>query len=625
MITAPERFVHSSFGEQTTDYKPIRLLRIQPASDYYSPLEVSLEEVNLLSEPEFKALSYVWGDPKGTIPILLCGKTYEVTANCHAALLRLRQIGDAPLWIDAISVNQKDEEEKLQQIHCMRDIFYSAREVIVWLGYCESRRQQTRPSNEEETDRILAELLEELERLTDTNHFHKFEEVLFDGPDRFRAAEAFVDLLKHPWFERLWVHQEVCLAKQAFALTRFRVFPMRRIFGLRFDQINIPRVFKRLGRKGQTLAGLIERGAAFRSRAISIAQYDRKLKRITSSYGTVSLFKQVTRYKCHDPRDRIFGVLGLLDDYFISQFNPEVVQSLPDLLVATTRALIQERGSLYAMTLARGSSVALPTWVVDWEHNSEASKEYCYSYNSYNSNLGYPKAVSLCPQGCLELKLIGLSVNTVINHTLEPLIQRDTDDIGLVISAQELFLELWRKDFSKYPGGLDAREAALRTVTADIDYLDGFVSSKTRILEKRVLLCQQTMDAINKKRSSIAALDLDKVHISPDLTDNERAYLVAMGNHLKEMKFFISNLGYMGTCPIKPQIGDKISVLPGSKMPVLLRNTNKKENQYTLVGPCFVWGLMDGEAFQDKDSLVLEGKSFEDLQSTEGWETFELI
>ena len=41
---------------------------------------------------------------------------------------------DQPLWIDAICLNQEDDEEKSKQVPRMSDIYSLAEEVIFWLG-----------------------------------------------------------------------------------------------------------------------------------------------------------------------------------------------------------------------------------------------------------------------------------------------------------------------------------------------------------------------------------------------------------------------------------------------------------------------------------------------------------
>lgn len=42
--------------------------------------------------------------------------------------------------------------------------------------------------------------------------------------------------------------------------------------------------------------------------------------------------------------------------------------------------------------------------------------------------------------------------------------------------------------------------------------------------------------------------------------------------------------------------GDYIAVLAGGRFPFVLRSTG---DHYRLIGPCYVHGIMDGEAFLD--------------------------
>lgn len=52
-----------------------------------------------------------------------------------SALLRLRSASSIRvLWVDALCINQKDLEEKSQQVSIMQHIYKSATEVAMWLG-----------------------------------------------------------------------------------------------------------------------------------------------------------------------------------------------------------------------------------------------------------------------------------------------------------------------------------------------------------------------------------------------------------------------------------------------------------------------------------------------------------
>lgn len=67
------------------------------------------------------------------------GVPIEITQNCYAALQQIRAsytADGAPVsvWVDSICINQDNEEEKVDQIPLMLEIYGLAREVIVWLG-----------------------------------------------------------------------------------------------------------------------------------------------------------------------------------------------------------------------------------------------------------------------------------------------------------------------------------------------------------------------------------------------------------------------------------------------------------------------------------------------------------
>ncbi|PMD21173.1 hypothetical protein NA56DRAFT_572448, partial [Hyaloscypha hepaticicola] len=127
-------FKHKPLNRITRNLQPFRLLEIQPSSDPSSQVECTLHHANLLAKPKFKALSYVWGGQSLKVPILLDSKRYDVTRNCYGALLRLRELGETIVWIDAICIDQgKNSEEKSSQIPLMNYIYPAAKEVIIWL------------------------------------------------------------------------------------------------------------------------------------------------------------------------------------------------------------------------------------------------------------------------------------------------------------------------------------------------------------------------------------------------------------------------------------------------------------------------------------------------------------
>ncbi|KAK0640668.1 heterokaryon incompatibility protein-domain-containing protein, partial [Cercophora newfieldiana] len=114
----------------------IRLLSIDPALDPPDhPISCRLVTTELRTGLSYRALSYVWGPPHPEAEIRLDGHPVTVRANLAAILQAIRSTCRATyLWIDAICVNQKHNEEKAEQVAVMADIYYQAEEVLMWLG-----------------------------------------------------------------------------------------------------------------------------------------------------------------------------------------------------------------------------------------------------------------------------------------------------------------------------------------------------------------------------------------------------------------------------------------------------------------------------------------------------------
>ena len=90
----------------------------------------------LFAAPAYVALSYVWGDPNDKTSINLDGRPKQVTRNLEGALRQLRDSLQPlhALWVDAICINQDNQEEKSEQVRHMRFIYSRAEYVICWLG-----------------------------------------------------------------------------------------------------------------------------------------------------------------------------------------------------------------------------------------------------------------------------------------------------------------------------------------------------------------------------------------------------------------------------------------------------------------------------------------------------------
>src|SRR3954466_14649445 len=95
----------------------IRIICVRHSSDPESPIICEIQHASLDEGPHYVALSYTWGENVKTRSISMAGTMFPVTSNLFAALRRLRHVTeDCHIWIDAISINQNDVQERSQEV-----------------------------------------------------------------------------------------------------------------------------------------------------------------------------------------------------------------------------------------------------------------------------------------------------------------------------------------------------------------------------------------------------------------------------------------------------------------------------------------------------------------------------
>lgn len=176
--------------KKTYSYSPllqghIRLLKLLPDQDKTAPLRCSLIDYPLEdlagSNHLYDALSYVWGSPEKTQSISIDSCDLPITTNLHVALLHLRdRFFERIIWVDAISINQQDIQERNSQVQRMAMIYAMASRVIVWIG---------------ESDDNSDQALEEIHKIADEQPTENHGEI----------RKAVLKLLLRPWFRRIWV------------------------------------------------------------------------------------------------------------------------------------------------------------------------------------------------------------------------------------------------------------------------------------------------------------------------------------------------------------------------------------------------------------------------------------
>lgn len=170
----------------------------------------SLEHVSLNEPGPYMALSYHWGDPSKLRRIRIGSSTVFVTANLKDALRailkarhKLCRDPSKPirLWVDAVCINQEDDQERSQQVQRLSQIYSRAEQVVAWVGPTKGNGRKL-SSNDIESLKDLRTL----------------------GPERFvfqltaKQHEAADLLFSERYWRRVWIIQEITVASKVTIL-----------------------------------------------------------------------------------------------------------------------------------------------------------------------------------------------------------------------------------------------------------------------------------------------------------------------------------------------------------------------------------------------------------------------
>lgn len=222
-----------------------------------------------------------------------------VTQNLLTALRYLRRPGtERVLWIDSISINQDDIQERSVEVARMGLIYNKARQVIVWLD----------PASENSA--LAVETLRSIGR--DVRYDPKLHQsgVVYRSPtfriqhdpDALVARESewksIQDLLDRKWFTRLWIYQEIILSKEAVVTVGFSELPWLTFLSTLYWTFRQP-------------ARIPSLSLTFDSDYND--KYVKSILRSTAVDIDIIDFVQFSRYaSCTDPRDRIYSMLNLI-------------------------------------------------------------------------------------------------------------------------------------------------------------------------------------------------------------------------------------------------------------------------------------------------------------------------
>ena len=592
----------------------IRLLTLLPGK-LNAPIRVRLHNTILTKDyvPAYEALSYTWGSADGPIDLLVNvsrgpDQFLPLTQNLECALQHLRYV-DKPrtLWIDAICVNQQDVSERSKQVARMADIYSLAKEVLVWLG-----PEADNSTSALDTLRNMGSLVEvdfRANTMSPSSNAKYSDEFALSDPTKtliFRTKQFMPihHLFGRPWFERLWIQQEIRLATSAIIVCGFQTLPWPAFARASFVLWGRPIDDTELG----------NHGAAFKERRGHVNSLC--TGRVYSNFP--DFLTMTKKCKCTDPRDRVYALLGLLDDDYgiVPNYKKSVTEVYQDMFVA---CMNKQQPSLNLKLLAASgiweSAQELPSWVPDW--SPEKKCEPLMNHDGCGAT-GFSNAEALVDGNVL--RVMGMEVAEI-----QDMVQPQLDEASPLVDFITFIRAVFPRDMLSHASAETRLDALCRVLCCDL-----FSESPDPLLPDR-----------KKSKEGLRMVLQAEWGRKMRLTQDVMVYLNHAFIFIKRRALFSITDGEIGLGPSAAATGDVIAVVPGCPSPMVLRPVYTAEwsvgvptqphstathygipvlKGYKVIGECYLDKLMKSAAILGRlpedyelvDTFVKEQNAFFD-------------
>lgn len=616
--------------------------RYSPVHDK-SVLRCSLRVVNIYNTgpctEQYHALSYVWGNPKQQLPILVDGRVKAIPRRLRFALedlfneMLMGRIEKLPVWADAISIDQSSAQEKSDQIPLMGAIYTRASRVIAVPGY-EEREERfnpywTHPYKLVENFRQLCDPSMQIDRQHFPNSDAPFDR---QGMSLSDIQKAFLDnelpsdedlketsfglfrfVFEMNWWRRAWIRQELslCDAHRAIVLyeggsvtwqtlvntTRW-LDRVEEVFGFNSFLHLLHLVDEDEQQTYVEFATALEAIKHFRDSSMR-AEVDSSRSLASILYYTyihipyIAEAPETQSIGAGLQVDHIYALLALATGEVGTNITPDYALSTLQVFRQVTIDTLRKHGgwTFQCMGVKPGSQNhddEWPSWVIPWglqEHRRPFQVRGTSAENPKNRSLYYasgPK--SRVPGTSLNFEinddsilLSGIKVGTVVEaRSVIPPSLRSSPDYNMEwIQQFDLHVEEMCATY-----GIDS-DCKWRLPIANQE-------ESPNALQPLGCATSRMRDAYNSLLKSSSMND-------PECVEYVRTMTAIFGD--ERMQVFVLNSGRLG-------IGgsftnhDAIYIIEGAPMPIILRPSQR--SHYRFIGEVYVQGIMDGEIVNER-------------------------
>ncbi|KAE8152350.1 hypothetical protein BDV25DRAFT_137923 [Aspergillus avenaceus] len=561
-----------------------------------------------------------------------------------------------PIWIDSICINQSDIPERNAQVAIMSKIYSHAASVIVWLGIEDEYAApafEGMINNENQNGTRTRPVFEDWLMYVrwssaGINNPHEIlrNNLTSKGMDqnaletRVKQVIAITHLLSRAWWSRIWIIQELALARRILMTCGTLEVAFHDTFIPRLPAVKLPSKLRHRSEIPTMLSTfeLAKRSGTSGLEAFLLADIRLRTSECTHEREVISSNPPKTFEKCtpperdalsiqalgivarwfhaSDPRDKIFALLGLAlsdgsekmkADYSMSTVMAyirygslfvrgyEKVKEGPNESPTGVPFILEcLEGLSYVQHSAKSSSCVeeyksqLPSWTSNFSVSTVTNRIWSQRFNACKSVSGAPTVLIGADPRVIHVN--GAKFDKVVGIESYRKIHGDFH-LGLPLAWLELLTTL----HPIYPAGRSRTEALWQTLTAgSIPHTTDSGRIAFRNFMRRNLWYAlddpslgPMLDQLRETDAWDALPSMQEIEAPPQkIRDRKNIYIdldemfsIAWRRYYTARCLFRTERGYLGLGPETIEPGDEVWLVAGSRTPFILRKLDESKSK----------------------------------------------
>lgn len=415
--------------------------------------------------------------------------------------------------------------------------------------------------------------------------------------------EATVELCRRHYWRRAWIVQEIILAPRKVVMcgpfymswhTIFTAFPMvhhslRTISSSLLQNVALTQVQDRI----HEFLVAMDSIDSLLSLTCTSPQHE------GPKDSLLEVLPCLRDQECKDPKDKVFAAIGLLKNE--EGLSPDYSKSVEEIFQDVAVRYIQTHSSLHILGFCVYSpNLRTPTWVPDWSKTSECYRDVISEANNLVKMRNRPPLYSAGGLGTVEFDFKNQKSTLLLKGAFLDALLYVSSQRWRLMPMQPL-VQVVPKMLHEWTSALPKSKAFLALVDcADWEYNETSSTQQFKVPVYRpsgdsiyvAMFRTVSADVIPRSNFKVRNTKFDEKSKVEELFDGEIRYFSWTWLH---RTFSVSRSGWFCLVPEEAQPGDKIGIISGWEVPLLLR---PHQSNYQLIGECYVHGIMDGEGIE---------------------------